>query len=491
MVTSRSDFAGLVPNFADGLKVDLLGAAEAQEFFARRLGRARVEAEPGAVAGLVELCVRLPLALAIVAARAAAVPALPLAAIERELRDERHRLDVLATGEDRTSIGAVFSWSYRALSPEAARLFRLLGLHPGPDIAGPAASRLAEVEEPRGLLNELVRAHLLEVRGVGRYQFHDLLRVYAAQQAGLKETEKAQREAVSRVLDFYPETAPDRDTDWFDGEVANLLAAVRYVDAHTLDKYAGPLAATLSAYLNKTGRVHDYADIQHVTLNAARRAGDVAGQALARRNLGGAYSRMERSEEAVTELRRALALFRKIGDAEGQARSYVMLSWEFEGQRRHVEAAEYARQAHEIYVAVGSRHEGDALNALGWSHARSSAPELAIDPCERAVALHRNRRNKAGIADALDSLGHARHRLGEFCEAIKNFAESADLYNKAHDRYNEADTLNSLGDCELAAGEPGAARATWSKALEILEELRHPDSEKVSAKLAALQPGCR
>ena len=145
VVTSRNRLTGLIANGARPLTVDLLTDADAREMLARRLGADRVEAQPQAVQQIIARCARLPLALSIVAARAAAHPAFPLTALAEELRDAEGRQVVLDAGEAATSVTAVFSWSYQQLSDPAARMFRLLGLHPGPDITAPAAASLAAV----------------------------------------------------------------------------------------------------------------------------------------------------------------------------------------------------------------------------------------------------------------------------------------------------------------------------------------------------------
>ena len=165
---------------------------------AARLGAARAAAEPGAVDRDRRLCACLPLALAVAAARAAARPGFPLAALAAELADSAGRLDALDAGDPGSSVRAVFSWSYRQLSGEAARMFRLLGLHPGPDISVPAAASLAAIAEAdaRRLLRELARAHLIAEHVPGRYAFHDLLRAYAAEQARHADSDTDRREAT-------------------------------------------------------------------------------------------------------------------------------------------------------------------------------------------------------------------------------------------------------------------------------------------------------
>jgi hypothetical protein len=160
------------------IDLDVLTYEDAVRVLARRISQDRVTAEPDAVASLVERCAGLPLALSIVAARAAGQPNLPLSRLAEQLHDERERLDTLNLGERDLDVRAVLSWSYQVLSAPAARLFRLLGVHPGPDIDALACGALLE-GNVRPLLAELTAAHLLEEHEPGRYAFHDLLRVYA------------------------------------------------------------------------------------------------------------------------------------------------------------------------------------------------------------------------------------------------------------------------------------------------------------------------
>jgi hypothetical protein len=213
LVTSRSQLTGLAAiDGARSLTLDLLTPQEARDLLTRRLGAGRVTAEPEAVEELIGLCARLPLALNITAARAAARPAFPLAVFAAQLRETRGRLAALDAGDaDDASadVRAVFSWSYRALSPAAARTFRLLGVHPGPDATAPATASLtaASRDQATAALDELASAHLLTEHSPGRYAFHDLLRAYAADQARTRDTDQEAREALGRALDHYLHTA--------------------------------------------------------------------------------------------------------------------------------------------------------------------------------------------------------------------------------------------------------------------------------------------
>jgi DNA-binding SARP family transcriptional activator len=200
IVTSRHQLVGLAAN--DGaslLTLDVLSRGEATQMLTARLGAPRAAAEPEAVGEIVGLCVRLPLALAVAAARAEAQPRLSLAALAGELRDAHSRLDALDAGDPATSVRAVFSWSTEQLSPAAARMFRLLGVHPGPDVTASAAASLAGLELPkaRALLRELSRVHLLAEPTPGRYTCHDLLRAYAIDQAHTIDGETGRRETTA------------------------------------------------------------------------------------------------------------------------------------------------------------------------------------------------------------------------------------------------------------------------------------------------------
>jgi hypothetical protein len=210
LVTSRDQLAGLVAGAgAVPLALDLLSPEEARDLLDRRLGGDRIVAEPAAVEEIIERCDRLPLALAVVAARAAIQPERPLAVLAAALRDLHDRLDTLATGDPGTDARSVFSWSYQQLPASAARLFRLLGVHPGPDLSVSAAASLAGMTPAgvRPILAELVRAHLVTERVPGRYALHDLLRAYARELTCAQDSESDRHAAVRRVLDHYLHTA--------------------------------------------------------------------------------------------------------------------------------------------------------------------------------------------------------------------------------------------------------------------------------------------
>ncbi|WFB83607.1 MULTISPECIES: transcriptional regulator [Streptomyces] len=210
VVTSRTQLFGLVASAgARPVTVNPLTPAEAHAFLTRRLGAEPPTAEPRATDEIIARCGRLPLALALVAARAATRPGHPLSAVARELSDSRGSLDAFTVCDPATDLRAVFSSSYDHVSRPAARLFHLLGLVPGPDISVHAAAALAglPLRETRTLLTELVRSHLLVEHSPGRHTVHELLRVHAAERVVTEEPRQEREGALERLLYWYLHTA--------------------------------------------------------------------------------------------------------------------------------------------------------------------------------------------------------------------------------------------------------------------------------------------
>ncbi|MFF5208662.1 BTAD domain-containing putative transcriptional regulator [Streptosporangium sp. NPDC000396] len=517
VVTSRDQLTGLVAvEGAQALALDLLPAAEARELLARRLGSARVAVEPEATGQIIARCARLPLALAVVAARAAAHPHFPLAALAAELGAAHGGLDALDGGDPSTQVRAVFSCSYQALDPAAAQLFRWLGLHPGPDLTAPAAASLAGIPlaRTRPLLAELARAHLITEHAPGRYAFHDLMRAYATELAHAQDSAPDRRAALHRLFDHYLHTAhaaalllnPHRDPivvtppelgvtvnqpvgheramAWLTAEHVILAAVVAQAAEAGFNTHAWQLAWSLTDFLDRRGLWPDQVAVHETALQAARRAGDRTGQAHTHRYLGWAHSRLGRHDVAPAHFRSALDLYGELGDPIGQASTHGNLCVALSHQGHHRDALDHAERALELYQAAGHRAgQARALNAVGWHHTLLGDHHRALLYCARALAILEELGDHQEQAHTWDSLGYAHHRLGRHRQAMTCYQRALELFRRASHRYNEAETLIHLGDIHHVIQEPEAARHSWRHALDILDQLGHPDADQVRAKL--------
>jgi DNA-binding SARP family transcriptional activator/tetratricopeptide (TPR) repeat protein len=519
LVTSRRQLTGLVvAEGAHPVTLDLMSVQDAHELLARRLGPARVAAEPAATEQIIAGCGRLPLALSIVAARAAGRPRFPLRALAGEL-GAAGGLDPFTGDDPATDVRSVFSWSYRQLSSGAAQLFRLLGLHPGPHVVTPAAASLAGVPVDRVArpLAELVAAHLVTEPEPGRYAFHDLLRAYAAELAGEYDSDGERRSAIHRLLDFTVHSAagadqaldPHRDPvvlgplgpgtaapaevgdeqaalAWFAAEHSVLASTVDVAASAGFHTHACQLADAVADFLDRGGHWHDWVRTQSVALDAAGALDDRSRQARAHRQLGLAWARLGRYDDARVHLRSALDLDGALGARTSQASTHRALGWMFAVQGRYREALGHAEQALALHQAVGDRaRQGRALNAIGWYSAQLGDYPRALRYCQDALDLHRQLGNRYGEAEAWDSLGFINHHLGHHRQSVTCYRRSLGRYEQLGARYYQADTLTHLGDAYHAAGNLSAARGAWQHAVARLDEIGHPDADKVRARLGS------
>ena len=517
LVTSRSSLSGLVADVsANAVPLGLLAQREAEALLATRLGQDRVSAEPAAVRQIIRQCARLPLALAISAARAATQPALPLAALADDLVDEQDRLDALDTGEQATSVRAVFSWSYRQLSAPAARMFRLFGSHPGPDISVGAAASLAGVPRPqaRRALAELSAASLLTERAAGRYVLHDLLHAYAAEQPPGEGTQEERHSASARLVDYYLHTAhagtlllaplghpivldplPAEVTAdplschedalaWFRTELHVLLAVVKLAAAIGLDTQAWQLPWTLRSFLDGQGLWQDWAAVNQIALAAAQRLNDHTGLGWTHHRMAQVCSLSGEIDAGLEHNALALEHFGFVGNLSGQGSAHLGMCISLGRKGDHFAALRHGEQALELFRGAGDRiGEAYMLHLVGLELARLGSGEQGRDHCTQAVELYGELGDHGGLADAWHSLGAVHQRLGEFVEAIACFQQALMLSAELGDLWGQAYCLINVGDTHDEAGDVSAARETWQQALEMLGDLQHPDADRIRARL--------
>jgi DNA-binding SARP family transcriptional activator/tetratricopeptide (TPR) repeat protein len=519
LVTSRDSLAGLVArDGATRLDLDLLPLDEAVALLTELIG-APARADPHATAELARQCARLPLALRVAAERAAARPQVPLTDLIADLASQQQRLDLLdAPGDPRTAVRAVFSWSYQQLSAQTARMFRLLGIHPGPDITTAAAASLASLAEAeaRRLLGELARAHLIAEHVPGRYAFHDLLRAYAAEEARHTETDTGRREATGRMLDHYLHTAagaalllnPSKEPvapapprpgaaarqpagypqalAWFEAEHQVLLAAVTLAAGTGFDTHAWQLPWAMEPFLGVRGHWQEWAATQRTALAAATRLGDTAAQALSGRLLALACTNLGDHDQARGHYASSLTLYQRLGNRLGEAKIHQHLGYLAECQGRYADALGHGEQALRLYQAIGDKtNEAVALNDVGWDHSLLGDYRQTRLFCRQALNLCVEVGYRRVEGTAWDSLGYAEHHLGNLTEAAACYRRALSILRESGDRVYEADALTHLGDNRHAAGELGQAREAWQQALGILEDLQLPQADQVRAKLAS------
>jgi tetratricopeptide (TPR) repeat protein len=500
VVTSRNQLAGLVA--IHGLRpllLDVLSPPEARDLLTTRLGEERVAAEPDAVDEIITRCARLPLALAVVAARGLTHPARPLARLAEELRDVGGSLTALSTGDPAADVRTVFSWSYRILSPEAARVFRLIGLHRGPDISLPAAASLAGVPVPaaRAPLAELTRAHLLIEHAAGRYACHDLLRLYARGRCERDDSGRHREAALRRLYQWYlcsadaaarmlyPEkvrlplpagrpgaTPPAGSADaaeataWLDAERPNLVAAVAHAAECGPRPLAWHLADTLRGYFYLRMYSVEWQAVARAGLAAARTDDDPLGQAAARISLADLDWRQGRHQQAIDHYSRAAKL---CGDAdwpEGQAAALVNLGTVYWQSGSVERAADNYRQALDLNRRAG-KLAGQAmclgnLGTASWVLGRlTEAADLHLE----ALALHRKIGSAYGEALALNNIGETYQMLGRLDEALDHLTRALDLHRGIGNRGSAAETLRCLAAVHRDAGRLGEAADHGAAAL--------------------------
>jgi DNA-binding SARP family transcriptional activator/tetratricopeptide (TPR) repeat protein len=400
------------------------------------------------------------------AARLRSHPAWDLADLVRRLRDRHHRLVELEVG--RRSVTAALDLSYQDLSTDLRRTYRLLGLHPGPDIDPyVAAALLDRTEREAGrMLEQLVEAQLLSESGPARYRFHDLTRAHAARTA-VEETEDGGRTALGRLLDHYRDTAsvamdaaypyererrprvppartpgpalpnPAAALDWLDSELPNLLAAASFAAEHR-PEHLLHLSTMLHRYLRHRGRYRDAETLHQQALAAARANGHQAAEIEALTGLGTIQRLRGRHDQATDHLGQALRLARAAGHSIGQL---------------------------------------DALFGLGTVHRLQGRYEQAADHLGQALRLARATGNRTGELEARIGLGIIHRLCGRYGQARDHYQQLLDLAHECGDRNYQFEAWQGLGRLQHATGHPEVALTHHQRALALATELGQPDDQ--------------
>ncbi|MFD0202703.1 MULTISPECIES: AfsR/SARP family transcriptional regulator [Saccharothrix] len=482
LVTSRDSLRGLIAkDGATRLPLDLLPDAEAHDLLCALIGD-RAAAEPREVDALAELCARLPLALRLAAELAGGRPSSSLADLGRELTREQDRLDRLDDDADpHAALRSAFSWSYRHLGPEVARVFRLSGAHPCHELGITAIAALTGSDDvtARRHVDALVQAHLVERTADGRFQMHDLLRTYARGLAAELDADRDAalhalaehyvREAAAAMVLFDPVdradrrpappstrlTTRDEAMAWLESERANLLAVAEHAAGHGDAEHAEQLSGTLWRYFHVRG-YHDESLALHThALAAGRRRSDRVAEGLALTGFGVACERLGRYGEALRHHEQAVAVGRETGDVSFTGRALKNLGVVLRRLGRHDDAQRTFEEALSIARAIGNRRgEAGVLCSLALVHEASGRYAEALRHMELAMAAVPDVDNDHALVNHLQAnLGLVHLGLGRPEVAAKHLGEALAGARATGNRDLECEVLDTLGELATATGD--------------------------------------
>ncbi|MET7732636.1 BTAD domain-containing putative transcriptional regulator [Streptomyces sp. NPDC005402] len=522
LITSRNQLPGLITtDGAKPLTLALPSQTEAHQALERRLGSERLAAEPTATTEIIRLCGRLPLAMAVVAARAELDPSFPLHALVDDLRDTHGDLDAFTGFDSGTDVRAVFSWSYRSLDEHAARLFRFLALHPGPDITAPAAAGLVglPLTRTRRALAALTGSCLVEQPLPGRYGLHDLLRSYAGELTRIHDTAQERHQATLRVLDHYmftayeanqllkqdttaeldlgapgPGVTPEKFTGakqatrWFTAEHRVLTGLLQSAVSQRLDHHTTGLAWSLKEHLQRQEFWPEAITALTPALEVARRRGDRLEEGRCLRHLGSIHGYLGHQEEALRHLRRATTIFEQLDATGEQARAHYVMACALFLFGRVQDAVAFSERGLELSRETGEElWLAECLLELAWFYANLGRLEKSLQYSEEGIALFQRLDAPWQLAQGWDIVGHTLRALGRYEESVATYQRATRAFEELGDHRNAIGTLMRLGDTRLAQGDREGARADWVKALENADEraMRH-SAQQVRDRLTAL-----
>ncbi|MCX4094430.1 ATP-binding protein [Nocardia sp. alder85J] len=502
LVTSRRRLIAL--DGAQPLALRVLEEDAATELFTSLAQRMTVTvAERAAAAKIVRLCGYLPLATVLLAGRLAHHPAWSLDQLSGEFSAAADRLAELDTG-DRT-VRAAFTMSYQNLPPRLQRVFRRLGLHPGPEVDAYATAALTDlpVQVARRELERLYTDHLLDETGPGRYRLHDLLRDYARTLATVGDIVADNDRSMDRLLDYFHDTAAAADwhltrrfrsssginvrsaasgrpifTDqqealaWLRTERRNLLACVEYVtDARPTRMVE--LTGLVAGLLERDGMWSQAADLYQRAAEASARLGDHIGRAAALTNLHALHeqSRQHHTFDAPIQQART-ALRGEIGHRLDEASALNTLGFVRSQTGRFAEAEDLQQQALAIFREIGDSF-GEAYALLGLAHIRlwTAAYGKAVLLQRRALAIFQKIGDRFGEANILTILAFVRTYTGEFDDAVTLHRQTLEIYRELGDRISEANPLVGIGMIRVWTGAYGEADDILHQAVTTSHEI--------------------
>ncbi len=499
LITSRRRMTALED--AAAVSIDTLPPDEAAVLLARLARRPELGSGAGPAGEITRLCGYLPLAIGMLATQLRHHPARIGAEVAAGLAAASDRLAVMRA--ENLSVAAAFDLSYADLTAEQQRLFRRLGLSPGPDIDAYAAAALDDIDVPtaRRQLDELYDHHLITEPAPGRYLLHDLLREHARSLAAAEPADS--HAAAGRLVNYYahiaaaasrhiatwttaggrpppslspasiPPVATSRQAAaWLEAERPNLHAAAAHAAAQAMPQHAIAIATAMGGFLRARGHWDQAAELYQIALTAAFEAGDRPGQAGVLDELGLLQQLTGDYPAATASLAEAIELFRDLGDRPGQAYARNHLGLVQADTADYPAAAANHRQALALARDAGDQlAEAVSLTDLGMVQQLTGDYPAAIASYQQALPLLRSTGSKYDEADALSELGWVWRLTGDYAAAAADQRQALDLFQRLGDRVGQARALDELGLVQQLTGDYPAAAASAAEAIELFRDL--------------------
>uniref|UniRef100_UPI001ABF42D9 ATP-binding protein n=1 Tax=Amycolatopsis circi TaxID=871959 RepID=UPI001ABF42D9 len=502
LVTSRRRLTALTD--AEPVSLDVLPPDQAVDMFRRHARSRLLPPDDDEIREITALCGGLPLAISMAAGRLVSHPTWTLRYMVDRLT-AKHR-GLADEYPDDVAVAAAFSLSYRDLPSDQQRLFRRLGLHPGPDIDAHAAAALdgSDPATSRLRLEALYLGHLVDEPQPGRYRLHSLIHAYT--EVLLTEEPPRERDrARARLLDHYHCTAAHAATfmpgdcsghprhghdaiactddalRWLHAERVNLLACAGYAAEHDLPQYAVGLSTALHAFLRLSGRWDQARTLHTAALRVLGPSQNRRNEALIRKNLGAIHYLLDSYTDSIASLESAHTLYRSLENLRGQAAVLSELGHVHRLTENHRDAARYLTQAHAIYETL---HEplgqAIALNELGVVHYRTHDYPAATRALRTAFTLFTRQRDRRGQANVLNVVATLRHAIGMYTPAARAARWAQKLYIALGDPRGHAITLNILGAIACSHGHGDTAVDHHIEALRLYETVGSRSCQGIS-----------
>ncbi|MEU3713749.1 ATP-binding protein [Streptomyces catenulae] len=463
----------------------------------------RVAAETDAAHRIVALCGGLPLALRILASALTDTPKRPLSHLCRELEENHSRLPLLS--REKRTVTAAFELSYRRLSKEQARLFRLISMHPGPDFSTESAAKAygGEIEETGRLLEDLNRRNLVEPREpYGRWQQHSLVRLYSWDL--LISSDDSWGEGIARLLAYYYEMAslacgrlrrpiepdsaeksrfPDRSMalEWLESERSSLIAAALWAHSAGDDLMCVALAVPLAYFLREMHYLEDARRVLTAAIQSSRKRKDYHREAGLLSSLGVVLRDMRKLDKSARKHRKSIKICQKLGDRQALAGALNNLGLSLHEQRKFKQALAAHTEAARLFKRAGDRNgAAQALSNAGETLIVLDRMEESLRTLRKAAKIFQNQGDLHSHSQVLGILAKVTRIVGMPEQAIELHKQSLEMPDGLLTPHERAIELSNFGGTLVAAGQLDTALTAQQEALDVFRSLGDRRSEAMT-----------